>query len=96
MKKIILTFAFIFAFMSVAHARSVVNVNGMVCDFCAQALEKVFGKKEEVSSIEVNLDDQTVIIHYSEGLGPLSDEEIGKAVYWAGYNIVSIQNDDSN
>ena len=31
-----------------------VAVEGMVCDFCAQAIEKVFMKREEVAGITVN------------------------------------------
>ena len=31
-----------------------VSVEGMVCDFCAQAIEKVFMKKEEVTGISVD------------------------------------------
>ncbi|MCG8324682.1 MAG: hypothetical protein MI673_04130, partial [Thiotrichales bacterium] len=32
-----------------------VNVFGLVCDFCAQAIEKVFMKRQEVSGIKVDL-----------------------------------------
>ena len=39
-----------------------VAVEGMVCDFCAQAIERVFMKREEVAGITINLDDQNVII----------------------------------
>ena len=35
----------------------------MVCDFCAQAIEKVFMKREEVQGINVDLDNQKVVIY---------------------------------
>ena len=35
----------------------------MVCDFCAQAIQKVFLKKEEVAGITVDLDNQNVVLH---------------------------------
>ena len=40
-----------------------INVNGMVCDFCAQSIEKVFMKRSEVKGINVNLEDQKVVIY---------------------------------
>ena len=40
-----------------------INVNGMVCDFCAQSIEKVFMKRIEVKGINVNLEDQKVVIY---------------------------------
>lgn len=90
MKKFILTFVTVMAFIPAAYAETVVDVKGMVCDFCAQALEKVFGEKEQVSGIEVDLNTQTVKVHYKEGMDPLSDEEIEKMIYWAGYDVVEI------
>ena len=40
-----------------------INVNGMVCDFCAQSIEKVFMKRIEVKGINVNLEDQKVVLY---------------------------------
>ena len=51
-----------------------VAVEGMVCDFCAQAIEKVFMKREEVAGITVNLDDQNVIISLK------SEKDIGNTI----------------
>ena len=39
-----------------------INVNGMVCDFCAQSIEKVFMKRDEVTGITINLEEQNVTI----------------------------------
>ena len=33
-----------------------ISVNGLVCDFCARSIEKLFSKKESVKSINVNLE----------------------------------------
>ena len=51
------------------------DVNGLVCDFCARALEKVFDKQEAVDWIKVNLDKQAISIHFNEGQ-KLDDETI--------------------
>lgn len=72
----------------------VVKVNGMVCDFCAQSLQKVFGKEESVNSIDVSLDDQTVTVDTKEGQD-LSDERIKELIEWGGYDFVSIERADN-
>ena len=42
-------------------------VNGLVCDFCAQALKKVFQKEEAVKALKVDLDAGEVRIFLKEG-----------------------------
>ena len=37
------------------------DVNGLVCDFCARALEKVFLKREAVESTDVDLDEKVIL-----------------------------------
>lgn len=69
-----------------------VEVNGLVCDFCARALEKVFGKKDEVAGIDVNLKEGYVKINLNNGRN-LKDEEIRKLITDSGYNVVNIKND---
>jgi copper chaperone CopZ len=43
-----------------------VDVNGLVCDFCARALEKVFGREDAVSDIDVDLDEKIVTINFND------------------------------
>jgi copper chaperone CopZ len=66
-----------------------VSVNGLVCDFCAQALEKTFGKKEEVKAIDVNLDTKIVTVNFNDGMN-LSDEVLTQIITDAGYNVEGI------
>lgn len=66
-----------------------VKVNGLVCDFCAQALEKVFGKRDEVNAITVDLDNSEVIIDMVEGQ-KISDEELTALITDSGYNVSDI------
>jgi copper chaperone CopZ len=70
---------------------SSVKVNGLVCDFCARALEKVFSKKEEVSGIKVDLDNGNVVINYKEKQ-KITDDELKNLITNAGYDVVSIEN----
>ena len=66
-----------------------VAVEGMVCDFCAQAIEKVFMKREEVAGITVNLDDQNVIISLKSEKD-IENITIEELFLNAGYNVQTI------
>lgn len=68
------------------------DVNGLVCDFCARALEKVFGKKEAVDNIKVDLDTKVITIHFNEGQS-LDEETITKLITDSGYNVQAIRHD---
>ena len=66
-----------------------VDVNGMVCDFCARALEKVFSEKQEVAEIDVDLDNGKISINFNDGAS-LDDSLIQKLVTNSGYDVVKI------
>ena len=66
-----------------------VAVEGMVCDFCAQAIQKVFLKKEQVAGITVDLDNQNVIIALKEDTD-ITDIIIEDLFINAGYNVSEI------
>ncbi len=66
-----------------------VSVNGLVCDFCARALEKVFGKEEAVKGIDVNLDTKIITVNFNEDQ-TLSDEKLTELITDAGYNVEGI------
>ena len=66
-----------------------VSVNGLVCDFCARALEKVFGKEEAVKGIDVNLDTKMITINFNKGQS-LDNETITNLITDAGYNVEGI------
>lgn len=68
----------------------IVKVNGMVCDFCAQSLKKVFSKEDSVNDIAVSLNDQTVTIDTKEGQD-LSDAKIKELIEWGGYDLINIE-----
>ncbi len=95
MKKIFLTTVLLIS-LSVpafaAHPGGTVyaDVNGMVCDFCARALEKVFGKQEAVESIEVDLNEKVITIHFNEGQ-KLDDGTITRLITDSGYNVREIR-----
>ena len=69
-----------------------VDVDGLVCDFCARALEKVFSKQASVESIDVDLDKKIVTIFFKKAQ-KLQDEEIAELITNSGYSIKSIRHE---
>ena len=67
----------------------VMNINGLVCDFCARTLEKIFSKRGEVTGIDVNLDNKMVTIGLKKDADS-DDATLTKLITDAGYNIVKI------
>lgn len=68
----------------------VVDVLGVVCDFCAKAMNKTFGKRDEVAATYVDLDTKTLSIVLTPGAS-LSDEDIEKLVKKSGYKTSAIR-----
>lgn len=69
-----------------------VTVNGLVCDFCAVSMKKIFLKKEPVAAVDVNLTTKIVEIDLKPGKS-LGDDEIKKGITDAGYAVVTIKRD---
>ena len=70
----------------------VVDVLGVVCDFCTTAMNKIFGKRDEVAALYVDLDKKTLSLVINEGAS-LSDKQIEKLAKKAGYRIAAIRRD---
>lgn len=66
-----------------------VNVKGMVCDFCARAVTKVFGRNSAVDTVNVDLDTGQIHVGLKPGM-TLTDAEIESMVKKSGYAMVSI------
>lgn len=78
-----------FAHPAYANHEALVSVNGLVCDFCARALEKVFSQQDAVEGIDVNLDTKIITISFKEGQS-LDDEAITTLITDSGYNVTEI------
>ena len=66
------------------------KVNGMVCDFCARAVTKVFGKEDAVENVHVDLDNGEIHVTLKSG-AELSDDRVGELVKKSGYDLVSVE-----
>lgn len=68
----------------------VVDVLGVVCDFCAKAMNKTFGKRKEVAAVHVDLNQKTLSLVLKDGAS-LGDEQIERLVTRAGYRLSAIR-----
>lgn len=68
------------------------KVNGMVCDFCARAVTKVFGNEAAVDAVHVDLDKGEIHVTLKSG-ADMSDETVASLVKKSGYDLVSIARD---
>ena len=98
--KLLLPFI-IFAFFSISNIKVYsqkkiekeilyISVNGLVCDFCARSIEKLFSKKDSVENIKINLEKMLITIHLKQGKY-LDDETISKLILDSGYNVREIK-----
>jgi copper chaperone CopZ len=68
----------------------VVAVNGLVCDFCAQAIDRSFRRRAEVNSVRVDLSAKLVSIDFRPSQS-LDDETIRNIITRAGYTVTDIR-----
>lgn len=96
MYKITLTLIFVITLLTLPFFASVkaaekieVEVQGMVCDFCAQGLQKTIGALDEVDKINVDMDSQKVSIFLKDDKD-LADEKIKELIVGNGFSVVDI------
>jgi hypothetical protein len=68
----------------------VADVLGVVCDFCALAMNKIFGKRGEVAAMYVDLDTKALSLVLTPGAS-LSDEAIADLAMQAGYRVADVR-----
>ena len=68
----------------------VADVLGVVCDFCALAMNKIFGKREEVAALYVDLDTKALSLVLAPGAS-MSDQTIADLAVQAGYRIADVR-----
>ena len=66
------------------------TVNGMVCAFCAQGIEKRISKMSATKAVYVDLKQKTVVVEPKEGMA-LDQKAIIEEVKDAGYDIVKVE-----
>ena len=70
------------------YMKTIVNIEGMCCEHCANRVEKALSAVHGVVSADVKLKKNLAVMRSRE---PLSEEEIKKAVEDAGYKVTSFE-----
>lgn len=92
MKQLNLIIAIAFMALSQSALASMkVTVNGMVCSFCAQGIEKSISKMDETKAVFVDLKNKVVIVEAKEGK-TLNEKLISQEIKDSGYDVVKIEN----
>ncbi len=66
------------------------TVNGMVCAFCAQGIEKTISKMDAAKAVFVDLKSKVVLVEAKEGKA-LDQKAISAAIVDAGYDVVKME-----
>jgi mercuric ion binding protein len=90
MGKYLLTFITTASLTAAVSAETIkATVNGMVCGFCATAIEKTFRKQPEVKTVNVDLNNRLVTVSTKEGQA-LNDARVKQLLKNSGYSVVKI------
>jgi len=81
----------VLASFSVASASTKITVNGMVCAFCAQGIEKSLSKIPEVKAVFVDLKNKVVVVESRDGMA-LNEKTITQGITDAGYDVIKVEN----
>lgn len=79
------------AFSTVMAAESIkATVNGMVCAFCAQGIEKSLMKMPQTKAVFVDLKRKVVVVEAKDGQ-TLDSQKISAEIKDAGYDVVKLE-----
>ncbi|MFI4970276.1 MAG: heavy-metal-associated domain-containing protein [Lysobacterales bacterium] len=93
----ITTFAFmlLIGVSTLASARTIeMDVNGLVCAFCAQGIEKTLKSIPATDAVFVSLEHRIVAVALKDG-ADIDDAVLRKAITDAGYTVVGIRRSDA-
>ena len=86
----------LFALSTCAQAATIeMDVNGLVCAFCAQGIEKTLRAFPATADVVVSLEKKLVAVATRDGQD-IGDEELRKALTNAGYTVKAIRREDES
>lgn len=87
--------ALLLGFAASASARSIeMEVNGLVCAFCAQGIQKSIRKFPAAHDVFVSLENRLVAVQLVDGQD-IADADLTAAVTGAGYTTVQIERSEA-
>jgi copper chaperone CopZ len=87
--RLVLTAALLSVAVSSTAATVEMTVNGLVCAFCAQGIEKKLKKFPATAEVIVNLEHRLVAVSLKDGQD-IPDADLRKALTDAGYTVKAI------
>lgn len=81
---------------SLASAKTIeMDVNGLVCAFCAQGIEKTLKAFPATAAVYVSLENRIVAVQLKDG-SDIDDATLRKAITDSGYTVVAIRRTDTS
>jgi mercuric ion binding protein len=81
---------------TLASAKTIeMDVNGLVCAFCAQGISKSMKAFPASDGVFVSLEHRLVAVHLKDGQD-IADAALRKAIVDAGYKLVAVRRTDSS
>ena len=71
---------------------AVLEVNGIVCDFCTQAIEKNFKKTKEIKDFSIDMKEGLVSIKFTNDK-ELTNQQLIRIINSSGYSVSKICRD---
>ena len=71
------------------------DVNGLVCAFCAQGIEKTLRRNPATADVYVSLEDKVVAVALRDGQD-IADDELRKEITDAGFTVKAIDRTTSS
>jgi mercuric ion binding protein len=91
----ILTFLVLAGASTLASAKTIeMEVNGLVCAFCAQGISKAMKAFPASDGVFVSLEHRLVAVHLKDGQD-IADAKLRKAITDAGYKLVAVRRTDA-
>jgi len=91
-----IVFGLLLSVTTLASAKTIeMDVNGLVCAFCAQGIEKALKALPATQAVFVSLEDRIVAVELKENTD-IDDAKLRKAIADAGYTIVAIRRTDAS
>ena len=89
-------FSLLLSFSSMVSAKTIeMDVNGLVCAFCAQGIQKTLKAFPAAEAVYVSLENRIVAVQLKEG-SDIDDATLRKAITDAGYTVVAIRRTDAS
>ena len=91
-----LVFSLLLGFSSLVSAKTIeMDVNGLVCAFCAQGIQKTLKAFPATEAVYVSLENRIVAVQLKDG-SDIDDATLRKAITDSGYTIVAIRRTDAS